>query len=66
MGDSIVRTSGPTLDQVLRALGYGHRRARGLSAPLFAHEIARVSDGARVFVGRAGEVWAWLRGEVAL
>jgi len=50
--------SGPTLTQVLRALGYHHVPGGGL----YAQIVVRNVDGEVVFSGRAGEVWAWLKG----
>jgi len=51
--------NGPTLNQVLRALGYTTRPAPNFNQ--YAKDILR--GGAVVFTGCAGDVWAWLRGE---
>lgn len=44
-----------TLADVLRTLGYTHRRGHAL----YAKEIIRAEDV--YFVGTAHEVWRWLR-----
>ena len=50
-----LRGHGPSLNQVLRALGYRTEPGFG-----FAKRVIRVEDGAVVFCGRAGQTWTWL------
>lgn len=52
----------PTLNEVLRELGYSTRDAEGIAGALGKKAILD-EDGDVVFEGRAGAVWAWLREE---
>jgi len=46
----------PTLDQALRAAGYGHRALNGIG-----REVYRLADGAVIGVFDAKDAWAFLR-----
>ena len=49
------------LTETLRLLGMTHEPVAGLRYRAGTKRILR--DGAEVFVGTAGDVWRWLRGE---
>lgn len=55
---------GPSLHEVLLALGFGHAKARCRSggwSPRGDHEIYDLEIGEILTTATAGEAWAWLR-----